>query len=320
MDPYRSYEPSQEAPPSYQASLISRLRSWWLSLRYLHNYLPSFSIKDATDKEARALAESPWLEPVELLTLVSPKLSADAWRYLLSSPYLKSVRRLLICGHSYNERIDLQGAVLAISASPQLSTLTELRLEGSFGVEGARSLALSHLRGLVQLTIKRAELGDEGARLIAGSPIANNLQALELHDCSIRDDGARALCALSSLRLLNLFDNHIGDLGAQALAQANLPQLEQLSLNKNLIHESGAKAFAETSASQRLKLLSLGDNQLGRAGLESLARCPFLTGGGRYQIYSGIAPAEKQRRQAIAQEKARLEQLRTRLFRFNKLF
>ena len=72
---------------------------------------------------------------------------------------------------------------------------------------------------------------------------------------------------------LNLEDNHIGDSGAQALAQAltNNTSLTSLNLTRNYIGDSGAKALATAlTDNTSLIYLSLGSNNIRVLDIQAL--------------------------------------------------
>ena len=81
-----------------------------------------------------------------------------------------------------------------------------------------------------------------------------------------------ALCGLLNLTSLNLWNNNIGDAGAQALA--GLVNLTSLDLWNNNIGDAGAQALAGLV---NLTSLDLSDNRIGAAGAQALAGLVNLT-------------------------------------------
>jgi hypothetical protein len=94
----------------------------------------------------------------------------------------------------------------------------------------------------------------------------------------VGDEGARALASSRGLRRLQNLElayNGIGDEGARALAEGagNLPSLRELSLMGNEIGDPGALALARSPYLDRLRWLSLMDNDsVGRDSREALRR------------------------------------------------
>ena len=96
-------------------------------------------------------------------------------------------------------------------------------------------------------------IGDAGALFVAEKLRGNSIvEELDLRKCGIGAVGARALAeSLSghndSLKVLVLWDNDIGDDGAQALAQMlkKNTTLEKLSLGKCGVGDRGARALSE---------------------------------------------------------------------------
>ena len=104
--------------------------------------------------------------------------------------------------------------------------------------------------------------------------------SLELHDFEIRDAWARRAARsghLAGLRALSLTRNHLGDLGAAALAEfAPLPRLERLVLPSNRIGHKGAQMLADAGLLAGLRALSLRGNLLRARGARVVARADGL--------------------------------------------
>jgi len=81
-----------------------------------------------------------------------------------------------------------------------------------------------------------------------------------------------------SLRALNLESNHVGLGGCRAIADADLPMLESLVLDMNLIGARGLTALLGAPWLYRLKRLSVQSCALSGAGIANLARSPAPTG------------------------------------------
>jgi hypothetical protein len=79
----------------------------------------------------------------------------------------------------------------------------------------------------------------DAAKLLAVSPLADNLTNLSLANNVVGGAGARALAAsprLARLVTLSLFDNGIDEAGARALAESpHLAGLRRLDLRRNVL-------------------------------------------------------------------------------------
>jgi uncharacterized protein (TIGR02996 family) len=134
---------------------------------------------------------------------------------------------------------------------------------------------LARLRGL---SLSEAELGNEGARCLAGSEHLGGLRVLDLSLNDIRPAGIRALArneGLAGLTFLNLWGNDFGLAGARALAKTrNLTGLQRLDLSHNEIGDSGLTALAQWPLLANVRHLDLGGNRLGNRGVAALADSP----------------------------------------------
>jgi hypothetical protein len=119
----------------------------------------------------------------------------------------------------------------------------------------------------------------EGARALAAALRYNTtLTVLDLYGNDIGDEGAQALAAAlmnnATLTTLPLDGNNIGDEGAQALAAAlmNNATLTTLHLGENNIGDEGAQALATAlTRNATLKALRLYENGIGHEGARALA-------------------------------------------------
>jgi len=105
-------------------------------------------------------------------------------------------------------------------------------------------------------------LRDACARLIAESMYFTSLQLLDLGTNGLTDFGAQALAEsphLANLRHLMVVNNLIGDRGAAALAEC--AQLSLLDLSNNEITTVGAEALATGSGLLRIESLILTGNR-----------------------------------------------------------
>ncbi|EFJ41793.1 hypothetical protein VOLCADRAFT_107530 [Volvox carteri f. nagariensis] len=218
--------------------------------------------------------------PLESLSLQNVGLSVHACRAtseLLADP--SRLRRLQL----FNNMSGDEGAghiAGLLSRAPQLE---DLRFASSrVGPAGGVALAKSLMAGarLVRLDLSdnplTSEVVPELAKALAAQP---TLRALNLNDTSLGPDGVtEAVAALvvahaSSLRLLNLRENELGDRGALFLSRAlgALAEPQTVDLVGNQIRRAGAVAVARALVSKSsLELLALDENTISDDGLDEL--------------------------------------------------
>jgi uncharacterized protein (TIGR02996 family) len=135
-----------------------------------------------------------------------------------------------------------------------------------------------------------AVLPHERARLtshLVACPYLSRLRHLDLSNNYLGSVGAQALAVcdhFSDLASLNLHANHIGDGGARALSGAPwLATIGQLNLSHNDIGPGGVRSLAagletlaERGAVLALRTLDLGDNRLGAAGQRVVMESTWL--------------------------------------------
>ena len=154
------------------------------------------------------------------------------------------------------------------STFSNLTALTSLNLWGNeIGDDGARHLA--GLTALTSLNLNGNRIGPDGARHLAG---LTAFTSLDLEYNNIGADGARHLAGLTALTSLNLNGNRIGPDGARHLA--GLTALTSLNLNGNRIGPDGARYLAGLTA---LTSLDLNGNRIGADGARYLAGLTALT-------------------------------------------
>jgi uncharacterized protein (TIGR02996 family) len=305
---------------------------------------PSFSRPSMDVREARALAELPFLSQLRTLDLVQQAIDHDGLRVLAASPHLTRLTTLNLEGNflgregvrslllsplaSRLESLDLTGpqarhfpqlfniddygVELLVASFLHLSRLEALIVKSNpLGPDAAVSLGYSpHLRGLKLLNLACCRLGDaggrglakgrglvgleklylkgngiraDGARALAGSPLAARLKHLDLRDTRpLEDAGAVLLAASSRLAgqtILDLRQQRIGPDGARALAEStHLATLTALDLSGNPLENDGARFLASSPYLKRLTRLSLASCRIGDAGAEALADSPHLSG------------------------------------------
>jgi uncharacterized protein (TIGR02996 family) len=215
------------------------------------------------DDAAEHLATSPIVAGLDELDLAENELGETAARALAASAHLGALRRLEL----RDNRLGPGGAE-ALAGSERLTSLVRLGLAGNeVGVARLHSLTRAHdlLRVPVldlsannltpaglQVILARPpgaadlppvrlrelslgqnpELGNDGARVLAGCPHLAGLRALRLTGCNIGDDGARALAESPYLRhlvTLDLANNPTGDPGFRPYLTASaFPDLRDL--------------------------------------------------------------------------------------------
>ena len=163
------------------------------------------------------------------------------------------------CAAAFGDGLRLNRALTAL----ELSRL-------AIGVAGMSALgeALLVNATLKSLNLSHNVLGDAGATVLGQALLSNStLTALDLCWNEIGDDGVVSLSKVlgrrsSSLKVLSLHDNDIGDTGAFALA-AELREnstLTALCLGYNMIGDDGATALEEAQPRTALTLLDLDEN------------------------------------------------------------
>jgi Ran GTPase-activating protein (RanGAP) involved in mRNA processing and transport len=138
----------------------------------------------------------------------------------------------------------------------------------NMGPAGATLLAKTRapIKGLY---LSNNNLNDEGAIEIANVS-SNDLGTIILEHNHIGDRGASALAHLN-VRLMELSNNDISDVGAAALATNTA--IEDLRLGYNDIGDEGAAALARTTS---LNALVISYNHIGHVGLNALRANTYL--------------------------------------------
>ncbi|MBO0697704.1 MAG: TIGR02996 domain-containing protein [Zavarzinella sp.] len=197
---------------------------------------------------------------------------------LAESPYLTQIRTLDL---NDGNLIANQG-VEALMGSPQLSSLTELKLGGnSLGSAGLRAIAQSpYVRGLERLDLQRNDVWDDGLKYLAASPTLAGLGRLDLERTRTGNDGVLALARskhLTRLNWLHLGGNTISDRAIVGLAGSPVvAELRDLFLHSNDIRDRGAAALAEAPGLGKLLRLFLRHNQIRDDGAIAIAASPYL--------------------------------------------
>ncbi len=136
-----------------------------------------------TAEGASHFARSPLLSRLQRLVLGSWKLGPEVVKELVESSHCGQLRSLHLdnCGLGPED-------VVGLAASPHLSRLTSLTLHHNrIGAKGTRALGAStSFPSLCYLDVSSNRISQEGARALVESPLARQLQGLNLKDNAIR--------------------------------------------------------------------------------------------------------------------------------------
>lgn len=231
------------------------------------------------DHGLAALARGPYLGRLKKLNLRDAGATIRGIRLLAASPHLSSLEHLDLSNN------DVRTAGLAaLVESPHLSRVTALGLTST----GMHDRALGELASsrllarLTELSLGFDRIGSSGLRALVSSPQAAGLTTLALsftpqryraHRPSLGDVGAILAASpfLRRLRILRLHGTDIEDRGLEAILDSTCSQrLTQLHLGENGITQAGARALAGWLHLSQLTELDLGNNLIGDDGLEAL--------------------------------------------------
>jgi uncharacterized protein (TIGR02996 family) len=115
--------------------------------------------------------------------------------------------------------------------------------------------------------------------VLAACPLLAGLSALELAGNGMRPDGLQALLAsphLGRLHTLAVRGNQLYDAGVTALAGARWPRLRVLDLSNNHLGQRGAQVLADSPVLAGLAALDVGQNWLRAPGVQVLVSSPHL--------------------------------------------
>jgi hypothetical protein len=201
-----------------------------------------------------ALEAAARVAPIRRLTIGSfaEHNQAKGWMARLAElPALAKIRSLEI-------QLDVsEKEALELLASPNLVRLEELRLPGCATTRLASALAKSPAcAGLRELRLSGGEgIGAEGASAIAGLP----LRVLSLYDQHLGGAGVAAIARMTTLRRLELEREPLGVEGARAIANAPaLGELRELSISYGELREKGLAAIAGATQLGGLRVLEIG--------------------------------------------------------------
>ena len=217
--------------------------------------------------------------------LLDEEISPDSLVY--DTRYFKEFQQVLMftCG-VLAQRCETRATALISSIASAINRLSDARARGGYvrvslncikeceKDQGTFSKELAHTFGSL-LEIQTCNLYGESYSVVVGS----TLELVKVSDNEIGDSGAAALAGAvernSTLTELHLGYNEIGDSGAGALAKAmeRNSTLTKLSLSGNKIGDSGAAALAgAVERNSTLTELHLDYNEIGDSGAGALAK------------------------------------------------
>jgi uncharacterized protein (TIGR02996 family) len=237
-----------------------------------------------------------------------------AWLHNLGDPALSTFLEMPVLSRLLALQLEIPWytSLTALGEAPALAGLVHLGLpDSSLNYAGRMAVLGETLRlpALSSLDLSANALGEEGARVLAASPVLGNLRRLGLGGCRLGATGIRALAsspALAGLEYLDLTENYGGGVGVASLAAspflgnlstlvldrcadnkgvlalASSPFLKRLTclgLRSVDLRDDGLRALAASANLASLTVLELGDNgNLGVAGVQALAASPHLAG------------------------------------------
>ncbi len=169
----------------------------------------------------------------------------------------------------------------ALATAPLCQNLVSLDLSSNpnLGERGAAVLFGSSWPALKSLDMRNCGLGVIGTLSLVDSSVVRRLSNLNLRNNAITNVAAEALLGspLPHLRALNMGANGLTSAAIRGLSVAFAePGLERLALRDNQLDDDGAGVIAHCAGLQNLRILNLRSNQLTAAGAQALARSPYL--------------------------------------------
>lgn len=168
-------------------------------------------------------------------------------------------------------------AILELLACPE--KLTRFHLDKNMtGNDGTVHIAaiVAKAKGMKDFKMAGSRFFSEGAIMLAEAlAVGNSLERLDLNDNNVNEEGAEALVKVlpkhPNLHFLNLEATALGpDMGGALLMAVakGCPKLEVLHVSSNDFEPEGAEGVAQAIAEMKnLKVLTIGDNMLGNAGV-----------------------------------------------------
>lgn len=226
---------------------------------------------------------------LETLHVIHGRLGPSLRRLAVSS-VVAPLRRLAL-----TRSVEDPGPVVDLMGG--LRRLEALHVDGCpLGREGAETIAAArYAPGLAKLTLYRVGLDGQAVSVLAGARLPS-LGWLDLTLNDMGDAGAAALGRASfapDLTRLSLAETGIGPTGVAALVQ-NMSSLVVLDLSGNRIGDEGAQALAAAPALSRVELLRLSSCGIGPEGARAILNSPHLQGAARIALGGESIGAEAQ--------------------------
>lgn len=241
------------------------------------------AMRNLTDRGASALCRSPHAANLTTYYLERSPITTATLGALVAATFAPRLERISLTQCPF----DAAGArVLAGAAFPALRSLSvtgsdwhdqygEVHHVPPYGDEAlAPLIAAPWFPALTQLDLSSTGATDATARALAAHGFCA-LRELYLHDNRLTDAGVAALMGsklATKLNKLSFSTNPLGPAGAKAIADAPLPDLEDLNLWDVKIGPAGAKALAASPHLKKLKKLTVSEEHVGLAGREALMK------------------------------------------------
>ena len=255
-----------------QKQLFSALRK----LKYLKEL--KLCKSDITKTGAQALADVlPSLQLLEKLEMVNIDFFDGGQEQLFAAlrelKYMKKVDFFWHC-------ITQTDAEVLADVLPSLQLLEKLKLQCIYFDDGCQKqlfAALGNLKYLKEFNLDQTDITQTGAEALAGVlPSLQLLEKLVLKTIYLDDEHQKQLFAalgkLKYLKVLNLCETDITQIGAEALADVlpSLQLLEKLVL-RLFKFDDGSQVFAALGKLKYLKKLHLSGTHITQTGAEALA-------------------------------------------------
>ena len=228
--------------------------------------------KESFSQLALALKSNKHLEKLRLL---SNNLQLSAIDILQSLSTISELKSLNINDNQITEEA---GETLASVVSHN-KNLEELYLSGNNLGEGLLSVmkALRHIKSLKKLSLGNNDISKEVSGELACAIKANEyLEEIGLFASNLKSSAIivlRSLTTISTLKYLNINNNHITEEAAEALASVILHNtgLEEIDISNNNLGEGTLKVAKALRRITSLRSLDFGNNNISKAAAGDLA-------------------------------------------------
>ena len=228
--------------------------------------------KESFSQLALALKSNKHLEK---LWLLSNNLQLSAIDILQSLSTISELKSLNINDNQITEEA---GEILASVVSHN-KNLEELYLSGNNLGEGLLSVmkALQHIKSLKKLSLGNNNISEEVSDELACAIKANKyLEEIGLFASNLKSSAIivlRSLTTISTLKNLNINNNHITEEATEALASVILHNtgLEEIDISNNNLGEGTLKVAKALQRITSLRSLDFGNNNISKAAAGDLA-------------------------------------------------